>query len=143
MNPVTRQYFKAGFWCGAIIGLGVVLYKFTVPDPDKILAEMSPEVRKQAEKNRDLRMKEQEELMKIVKQTATSKEPIWKTGPIQSPWDPDYKQTTDSSLVKKQDFEKQKAADKQQKELAELKKQAEKTQELEQKEKQNKSWKFW
>jgi len=135
---------KAIFWSSSIAGLGFVLLKYATPNSDQLLKEMSPDVRRQAEKNMELRMKEQEELMKIVKRTAASNDPIWKTGPIQSPWDSDYKRTAESPLVSKQKFEKLKAAEKQKEKLQALKNQQILTESIEKKDKAAKSWfKFW
>lgn len=125
-------------WGGGIIGTGVVLLKFATPSPEKLLAEMSPEVRADAEKNMALREAEQRELIRIVKQTSSSNEPVWKTGSIQSPWDPDYKRTTESLLVTKERFEKEQAAKQQKEEIDRMKEQSRLTEELEKT--QKKGW---
>ncbi len=135
---------KAIFWSSSIVALGFILLKYATPDSEKLLKEMSPDVRRQVEENKELRMKEQEELMKIVKKTAASKDPIWKTGPIKSPWDPDYKRTAESSLVSKQKLEKMKASEEQKAKLAKLKNQQALTEDIEKKDKATKRWfRFW
>ncbi|QPG74793.1 hypothetical protein FOA43_002127 [Brettanomyces nanus] len=125
MDPITKTLLKKSLiWGGGIIGLGVVLFKFTTPSPEQMLAQMSPELRADVEKNRELRMKEQEELIKVVKRTSASNDPIWKTGDIQSPWDPDFKKTSESMLVKKQAIEKARAEEKTKLELESMKEEA-------------------
>ncbi|KAH3679783.1 hypothetical protein WICPIJ_008541 [Wickerhamomyces pijperi] len=74
----------------SIVGTGVLLFKYTTPTEEELIARLSPELRAQYEREKGLRRKEQEELMKIVQQTAASNDPIWKTGSIQSPWDRNY-----------------------------------------------------
>lgn len=72
---------------GAIIGSGVLLYKYSRPTDEELINRFSPEVRKEYERNKNLRQEEQKELMKIVQQSASSKDPIWKTGPLESPFE--------------------------------------------------------
>lgn len=74
-------------WGGGIIGLGVVLFKYTVPTDEELFARMSPEIRAQVEAQRALRQREQQELMELVKRTSASNEPVWKTGGLYSPWE--------------------------------------------------------
>ncbi|VEU22411.1 DEKNAAC103361 [Brettanomyces naardenensis] len=143
MDPVSKsQWIRSLAWGGGIVGLGYVLFKFTTPTPEQLLAKMSPELRADVEKNRALRMKEQEELIKVVKETSKSNDPIWMTGSIANPWDKDFKKTADSLLVKKQDFERARAEEKQKKVLSALKEDIKKTEELEAKEKERRGW-FW
>lgn len=74
-----------------IVGTGVLLYKYTTPTEEELISRLSPELRLQYEREKKLRQKEQEELVKIVKQTSASNDPIWKTGSIKSPWERDTK----------------------------------------------------
>lgn len=72
---------------GCIIGTGVLLYIYTTPTDEELIASFSPEIRADYEKNRELRQQEQMEVMKIAQKTAKSNDPIWKTGPIGSPFE--------------------------------------------------------
>ena len=74
---------------GAIVGAGVLLFEYTVPTKEQLIEQLSPELREQYERERELRQAEQRELMKIVQQTMKSNDPIWKTGSIRSPWERD------------------------------------------------------
>ncbi|XBW37044.1 hypothetical protein QEN19_002624 [Hanseniaspora menglaensis] len=74
---------------GTIIGAGFWLYNNVVPTPEELLEEFSPELREKYFREKELRELEQRELIKIVKQTMKSNDPIWKTGPIKSPWERD------------------------------------------------------
>lgn len=78
---------QTAIWGGGIVGLGVFLFKFTVPTEEELLQKMSPEIRAQVERNRELRQQEQAMLMEIVKKTADSDQPIWKTGELYNPWE--------------------------------------------------------
>jgi cell division protein FtsB len=109
-------------WGGGIIGLGVVLFKFTVPTEEELLAKMSPEMRAQVERNRELRQEEQRMLMAIVQKTAKSDEPVWKTGELFNPWEG----TGNKLLIDKVNFEKEQALNKQKSELEQLREQQEK-----------------
>lgn len=71
----------------SIIATGVILYKYTVPTDEELIAKFSPEIRADYERNKALRQKEQQELMKIVRETSQSSDPIWKTGPLLSPFE--------------------------------------------------------
>lgn len=113
---------QTAIWGGGIIGLGVFLYKFTVPTEEQLLQRMSPEIRAQVEKNRELRQKEQEMLMEIVQKTAKSDQPIWKTGELYNPWEG----TGNKLLVDKINFEKQQAEGKVKSDLEALKEQEKK-----------------
>ncbi|GEQ69332.1 hypothetical protein JCM33374_g3003 [Metschnikowia sp. JCM 33374] len=69
---------------GSIVGTGVLLFKYTVPTDEELIARFSPEIRAEYERSKALRQKEQQELMKIAQETAKSNDPIWKTGKIGS-----------------------------------------------------------
>ncbi|KAG7827966.1 hypothetical protein KL920_004216 [Ogataea angusta] len=125
---------------GGIIGSGVLLYIFTTPTEEQLVAKLSPELRADYERNKELRRKEQEMLMEIVKQTAASNDPVWKTGPIVSPWDRDFTPSRESLLVKRERFEKEQAEKKQREELERLKADAKLVQADENK---GRGWKFW
>lgn len=82
------RVYAAGF---GIVMTGVLLFKYTTPTEEELINSLSPELRAQYEREKGLRRREQEELIKIVKQTSASNDPIWMTGPIKSPWDKDNK----------------------------------------------------
>lgn len=113
---------QTAIWGGGIIGLGVFLFKFTVPTEEELLQKMSPEIRAQVERNRELRQQEQAMLMEIVKKTADSDQPIWKTGELYNPWEG----TGSKLLTDKVNFEKEQAAKKLKSELETLKEQQKK-----------------
>lgn len=105
----ARVYF-AGF---SIVAFGVLSYKYLTPTDEQLISRLSPELRAQYEKEKGLRRKEQEELIKIVKQTSASNDPIWMTGSIQSPFEKHGEQLVNI----KQKYEKEQA---QQSQMAEL-----------------------
>ncbi|GCE96976.1 assembly factor cbp4 [Zygosaccharomyces mellis] len=86
-TPLWIRWLKVWGYGGAIIAGGCLLFKYTTPTDEEIINSLSPELRMQYEREKSLRQAEQQELMKIVKQTAQSDDPIWKTGSIQSPWE--------------------------------------------------------
>lgn len=127
---------------GAIVGLGAVLFKYTTPTDEELINSLSPELRLQYERERQLRQAEQRELMKIVRETAKSDDPIWKTGSIDSPWG------RSSSEQSREQFQRLKAEEIQREELKRI------TQELQQirqdstaktqeQVSKSSSWKFW
>ncbi|CDK24954.1 unnamed protein product [Kuraishia capsulata CBS 1993] len=129
---------------GGIVGSGVLLYKFTTPTEEQLIARLSPELRAEYENNRQFRQQEQQELMKIVQETAASSEPIWKTGSIVSPWDRDpatqgLPKGTEL-LVKKQTFEKGIATARQLSEIEALKQEEERMAQASQ---EKSKWAFW
>lgn len=110
------KMFAAG---GSIVGTGVLLFKYTVPTDEELIARFSPEIRAEYERGKALRQKEQEELMKIARETSKSNDPIWKTGKIASPFEKDTR-NTDPKLVDVKDFyqERELAKKKQEVDLA-------------------------
>ena len=120
-SPTMMMIKHSVIWGGGIIGLGVLLFKFTVPTDEELLSRMSPEIRAQVEKNRELRQREQELLMEIVKKSSKSNEPIWKTGDLYNPWEG----TGGKIIIDKVALEREQADNKQMKELDKLKEQAE------------------
>lgn len=85
------------------MGTGVLLYKYATPSDEELIAAFSPEIRAEYERNRALRQQEQQELMKIAVETSNSKDPIWKTGKIKSPFERDSR-GVDPQLVDKNQF---------------------------------------
>lgn len=161
MDPKMALLWKRSLLTGGlIIGSGVLLFKYTTPTEEQLIARLSPELRADYEKNKELRRQEQKELMEIVKKTSASNDPIWKTGAIQSPWERTdlQKQRLDESnvlfgkgssgvespLVKKDRFERDQAESKQHEMLEKMKKELESTEMIEKNSKNSKSWwKLW
>lgn len=121
-SPTMLMLKHTVIWGGGIVGLGVLLFKFTVPTEEELLQKMSPEIRAQVERNRELRQEEQRLLMEIAKKSAKSDEPIWKTGELYNPWEG----TGSKLLIDKVNYEKEQALKKQKSELDKLKEEQEK-----------------
>lgn len=112
------KWVRVWGWGSGIVGTGVLLYNFTVPTDEELIAKFSPEVRANYEKNKELRQKEQEELMKIARETAKSNDPIWKTGKIASPFERDTR-GVDPKLVDAAKFFQEEEESKKRAEVAE------------------------
>ncbi|KAK6459129.1 uncharacterized protein RJT20DRAFT_132274 [Scheffersomyces xylosifermentans] len=115
-KPLWYRWARVYFAGSCIIGSGVVLYIYTTPTDEQLIAQFSPEIREEYEKNRELRQKEQDELMRIVRQTSQSKDPIWKTGPIGSPFEKEQR-NLGQQLVDYEGFKRMKAAEAQKEEI--------------------------
>lgn len=115
------RVYAVGF---GIIGFGFLLYSNIVPTDEELISRLSPELRAQYEKEKGLRRREQEELIKIVKQTSASNDPIWKTGPIKSPFEHGGEQLADV----KQRYEKEMAEKKQMGEIERIRAELEEAQ---------------
>ena len=111
------KVFAAG---GSIILTGVLLFKYTTPTDEQLIQALSPELRLQYERERNLRQAEQQELMKVVQQTMKSKDPIWKTGTVDSPWERNGTQAT------KDQFQRLKADQVQKEELERIRQELDK-----------------
>ncbi|CCE63405.1 hypothetical protein TPHA_0E03150 [Tetrapisispora phaffii CBS 4417] len=147
-TPLWLRWAKVYAAGGVIIGTGLLLFKYVTPTDEQLLNSFSPEVRLEYEQQKKLREAEQQELMKVVQQTSTSNDPIWKTGSIVSPWeradegknDPNQRyafQKLKSSEVQKDELKKIRD------ELQQLRVQSEaKTNQIVQ-EKMKNWWKFW
>ncbi|CCD24514.1 Cbp4p NDAI_0D02000 [Naumovozyma dairenensis CBS 421] len=144
-RPLWVRWLKVYAVGGVIIGTGLLLFKYTTPSDQQLIDSLSPQLRLQYEQEKKLRQAEQQELMKVVQKTAASNDPIWKTGPIQSPWE-----TKTSSLSIDDKFQKANAEEAQRNELARIKKELNdlqvqsqmKTKEIVD-EKTKNWWKFW
>lgn len=109
MEPTLFQRIaKGSVYGGAVIGLGVVLFKYTTPTDEELVAKLSPELRADYEQNRELRQREQQELMKIVRKTSASNDPIWKTDKIGLPFETNTR-NMDPKLVDYRQFELERA----------------------------------
>ena len=97
-KPLWYRWARVGVVGFSIIATGSLLFKYTVPSDEQLIAKFSPEIRAEYERNKEIRQKEQQELMKIARETAASDEPIWKTGRIKSPFEKDGR-NTDPKLV--------------------------------------------
>ncbi|AGO09848.1 AaceriAAL142Cp [[Ashbya] aceris (nom. inval.)] len=111
------RVYAIGF---GIIGAGVLLFKYTTPTDEELIAALSPELRQQYERERNLRQAEQQELMRIVKKTSTSETPVWNTGPIKSPWE-----RKSLSAESKEQFQQVKAEQVQREELERIRQELE------------------
>lgn len=138
--PIWAKWAKVNLVGFGIIGFGILCYKYTTPTDEQLISRMSPEVRSQYEREKDLRRKEQEELIKIVKKTSASNDPIWMTGPIQSPFE--YKE---SQLMSKEKRERDIATKDQELELAQIRQKIEEAQNEAKKENEatKKGWFNW
>ncbi|AMD22801.1 HHR032Cp [Eremothecium sinecaudum] len=112
MSGIWAKWFRVYAVGGIIIGSGVLLFKYTTPTDEELIERLSPELRQQYEREKNLRQAEQQTLMKIVQETAKSNDPIWKTGPIKSPFERDT-----STLQNRDQFQKVKANEIQKEEL--------------------------
>ena len=140
-TPIWLRWVRVFAIGGAIAGSGFVLYAYTTPTDEQLIARFSPEVRANYEKNRLLRQREQQELMKIVQETSKSNDPAWKTGKIKSPFERDTR-GIDPKLVNIQEFEQELARKYQQEQLQKSDAEFEETQKL--LDAQRKPWwKFW
>lgn len=142
------RWVKVYMMGGMVIGTGLLLYKYIRPTDEELIARFSPELRLQYEREKGLRRAEQEALMRVVRQTSESNDPIWMTGPIKSPWEINsdknsYKGTNVSSQSDKQFAEQRQIEElnKVQQELELLRQDSEKrTQEIVN---EKSKWKFW
>lgn len=109
-KPLWYRWTRIGVIGFSIIATGSLLFKYTVPTDEQLIARFSPEIRADYERNRKLRQMEQQELMQIAQETAASDEPIWKTGSIKSPFEKEGR-NVDPKLVDVQLFNKQRGDD--------------------------------
>lgn len=120
VSPGFTRWLKVYAAGGSIILGGILLFKYTTPTDEELVKALSPELRLQYERERNLRQAEQQELMKIVQETIKSKDPIWKTGSIDSPWERDSAQQT------KEQFQRLKADQVQKEELQRIREELDK-----------------
>lgn len=109
-KPLWYRWARIGVVGSSIVGAGVLLFKYTTPTDEQLVARFLPEIRRDYERNRELRQLEQQELMKVAQATAASSDPIWKTGKIPNPWERDTR-NADPQLVDAVGFHRQQADD--------------------------------
>lgn len=139
-KPLWYRWARVYFAGACIIGTGVLLFKYNTPTDEELIARFSPQVRAEYEKSRELRQLEQQELMKIVQKTAASNDPIWKTGPIGSPFEKDQRNLS-QKLVDEQLFANNKRDLEILDSLTKAQLELEETEKLIENKKS--SWKFW
>ncbi|KAJ2795439.1 assembly factor cbp4 [Coemansia guatemalensis] len=70
--------FKRGLLSvGGIMGVAVLLRYTIVPDEDKMLKSLSPELRAEYERNKSKRREQHDAIMAQVMENAKSDKPIW------------------------------------------------------------------
>ena len=138
-KPLWYRWARVYFAGACIIGTGVLLYQTIRPSDEKLISQFSPEIRAEYERNKELRQKEQQRLMEIVKQTAASNEPIWKTGPIGSPLEKEQRNLS-MELVDKELFHKTKAEEAQKEAITKSVQESDELERLLQEQKSKKSW---
>ncbi|CCE79618.1 Piso0_001695 [Millerozyma farinosa CBS 7064] len=139
-KPVWYRWARVFVVGGAIIGTGVTLFKFTVPTDEQLIAQFSPEIKEEYLKNRELRRREQQALMELVKETSASKDPIWMTGKIKSPFEREGR-NTDPRLATMEDSYRTEGEDARREEVLKASAELSETEELL---KRKKSWwTFW
>ncbi|CAR21514.1 Assembly factor CBP4 [Lachancea thermotolerans] len=141
-KPLWLRWLRVYIAGGAIIGVGAVLFKYTTPTDEELINSLSPELRLQYERERQLRQAEQKELMNIVRETAKSDDPIWKTGAINSPWE------KNSSEQSREQFQRVKAEEIQKEELQRIRQElqqirADSVAKTQEEVKKSAGWKFW
>ncbi|SCU79440.1 LAFA_0B03114g1_1 [Lachancea sp. 'fantastica'] len=141
-RPLWFRWLRVYAFGGAIIATGCILFKYTTPSDEELIKALSPELRLQFERERQLRQAEQQELMKIVQETAKSQDPIWRTGSIDSPFE------RNNSQQSREQFQRVKAEEIQREELQRVRQELQQMRQ-ETSEKTRKSlpttnwWKFW
>ncbi|GMM55527.1 Cbp4 protein [Maudiozyma humilis] len=144
-RPLWMRWLRVWAVGGAIIGGGLLLFKYTTPTDEELINSLSPELREQYERQRALRQEEQRQLMDLVKQTSQSNDPIWKTGALTAPWEGKQNaeevfnnlQRTEAENKQKQDLQKVMA------DLDALRRESElKTQKIVEEKRKN-WWKVW
>ncbi|KAK6460537.1 hypothetical protein DFJ63DRAFT_289921 [Scheffersomyces coipomensis] len=140
-KPLWYRWARVYFAGTCIIGSGVLLYKYTTPTDEELIAAFSPEIRAEYEQNKAARKREAEELFKIMKQTSSSNDPIWKTGPIGSPFEKDQRNLS-QTLIDYEQFKKDSGNDFKKDEIEQAKLQLIETEKLKQQQKSS-SWWNW
>ncbi|EMG49822.1 CBP4 Assembly factor CBP4 [Candida maltosa Xu316] len=141
-KPLWYRWARVYVAGGSIVGFGVLLFYTICPTDEKLIASFSPEVRADYEKNRELRQQEQKRLMEIAKQTAASNDPIWKAGPIGSPFEKEQR-NLNMQLIDKELFHKTKFEEQQKEEIDNANQQMKEVEQLLSQKKNKPWWKFF
>ncbi|KAK6202452.1 uncharacterized protein RJT21DRAFT_118482 [Scheffersomyces amazonensis] len=139
-KPLWYRWARVYFAGGSIIGTGVLLYIYTTPTDEQLIASFSPEIRADYEMNKELRRRENQEFLKIIKETSSSNDPIWKTGPIGSPLERSQRNANER-LIDYDQFRKEEADKFKQNEIEQANLQLIETEKL--KQKQSSGWFNW
>lgn len=123
------------------MGTGVLFWYTIRPTDEQLIARFSPEVKADYERNKELRQQEQKRLIEIVKETSSSSDPIWKAGPIGSPFEKEQRNLS-MELVDAELFHKTKHEEQQKQEIDRANEESKEAERLMQ---QNKKpwWKFF
>ncbi|KAI9220631.1 CBP4-domain-containing protein [Blastocladiella britannica] len=78
MSSTTNKIVQSVVWGGGLIGLGVLLLKYTVPTEESLRKDLSPELQRKAlDFESDARRAETARILAIIKQNAESDRPVW------------------------------------------------------------------
>lgn len=144
VKPLWYRWARVYFAGGCLVGTGFLLYYTIRPTDEDLIASFSPEVRENYERNKELRAAEQQRLMEIVKKTSASNDPIWKAGPIGSPFEKEQRNLS-MELVDAELFHKEKFESQQKEEIAKANMEVEEAEKLlsEKNKKTSSWWKFF
>ncbi|KAJ1643819.1 assembly factor cbp4 [Coemansia asiatica] len=78
------SFRKGIFSFVGIMGIAVLLRYTIVPDEDKLVKSMSPELRADYERNKEKRREQHDTIMKQILENAKSDKPIWDVAPPKS-----------------------------------------------------------
>lgn len=141
-RPLWYRWARVWFVGISIVSSGVLLYKYATPTDEQLIAQFSPEVRQQYERNKELRRQEQLEVMRNAQLTSASTDPIWKTGNIKSPWGKENK-GANPNLIDPVKFHQQKAEEFKREQVQKAEHDLNETERLVQASKDKKWYKFW
>ncbi|KAJ2868671.1 assembly factor cbp4, partial [Coemansia asiatica] len=80
----NMSFRKGIFSFVGIMGIAVLLRYTIVPDEDKLVKSMSPELRADYERNKEKRREQHDTIMKQILENAKSDKPIWDVAPPKS-----------------------------------------------------------
>lgn len=141
VKPLWYRWARVYFAGGCLVGTGVLFWYTIRPPDEQLIARFSPEVKADYERNKELRQQEQKRLIEIVKETSSSSDPIWKAGPIGSPFEKEQRNLS-MELVDAELFHKTKHEEQQKQEIDRANEESKEAERLMQ---QNKKpwWKFF
>ncbi|ORZ34242.1 hypothetical protein BCR44DRAFT_41152, partial [Catenaria anguillulae PL171] len=75
----SQKVVKSIVWGGGLIGLGVLLLKYTVPSEDDLRKAMSPDLQRQARhmEQSEAARNEKARLLAAIRENAQSDRPVW------------------------------------------------------------------